>query len=95
MAWFVLLIESFESVLTYLTVLFPGQNGDEWISLAFALMKKKDASSYELVFSCIKEQWRFLGVEPVFRMIFMDFEDAELKAAIACFGLDVIMSSRI
>uniref|UniRef100_A0A915ERY4 Ubiquitin-like protease family profile domain-containing protein n=1 Tax=Ditylenchus dipsaci TaxID=166011 RepID=A0A915ERY4_9BILA len=79
--------KSFRQLLT-IHGLFPGKNGDEWVSLAFALMKTKNAASYEIIFQSIKQAWKRMSVEPVFRLVLMDFEDAEVKAVIGEIGLE-------
>jgi hypothetical protein len=73
-----------------LTIQYPGKNGDEWISFATALMKKKDAVSYEEgIFKPIMDAWKRLKLKPAFRLFLMDFEQAEMKAAIGTVGLEV------
>uniref|UniRef100_A0A915D1P1 Uncharacterized protein n=1 Tax=Ditylenchus dipsaci TaxID=166011 RepID=A0A915D1P1_9BILA len=45
---------------------YSGKKAGEWISLAFALMEKKEAANYEMIFNAIKEQWNRLAVWTVF-----------------------------
>uniref|UniRef100_A0A915E498 Transposase n=1 Tax=Ditylenchus dipsaci TaxID=166011 RepID=A0A915E498_9BILA len=51
-------------------------------------MKTNNAASYEIIFQSIKLAWKRMSVEPVFRLVLMDFDDAEVKAVIGKIRLE-------
>lgn len=65
------------------------EKGNEWIVIGHALMKKEETPCYDLILKAVQKAWERLGVSPVFRLIFMDFEKAEIKAAQDAFGTNV------
>lgn len=67
----------------------PYKQGNEWIVVGEALMKKKETPCYDVILKAVQKAWMRLGVSPVFRLIFMDFENAEIKAAQNAFGTNV------
>lgn len=57
--------------------------------IASALMKQKTTKSYEVVLNAIVDAWKRLGLLPAYKKVFVDFEQAELKAAMGILGANV------
>uniref|UniRef100_A0A915CM47 OTU domain-containing protein n=1 Tax=Ditylenchus dipsaci TaxID=166011 RepID=A0A915CM47_9BILA len=62
----------------------------EWVVIAFALMKKKSTASYEVILNSVVEAWKRLSVEPMYKRVFMDFEESERNAAMKILGANKI-----
>ncbi len=62
----------------------------EWVPVAWALMQRKSRVAYEFIFTALRSKWEKLNLKPKFSRLLTDFEEAELTAAQAVFGLQKV-----
>lgn len=68
--------------------LYPTSSGSsEWVIVALAIMFNRLQSAYEKIFAELKAAWKSLELQPVFTHIHIDYELAEMGAAVKIFGI--------
>uniref|UniRef100_A0A914Q9D6 MULE transposase domain-containing protein n=1 Tax=Panagrolaimus davidi TaxID=227884 RepID=A0A914Q9D6_9BILA len=60
--------------------LVAGENGEEWVPVAMAVLSSHEQVQYEAVVNAIKEKWQELGIEPTFGRIHCDYEQGLMNA---------------